>query len=143
MAAAKTFYQRVDIFERFLSEIARGSRKIPKTHQSLIRKTYGESTLHFGFTNHKAIRNEFSDRHVRRLITQYVGISPKLLMRIVRYQKTLRSINASPNQSMAALSAEQGYFDQPHFIREFRRFQGLTPSEFVQRLISKGNSHEP
>ena len=137
MTAADTFCQRVDAFEGFLSEIVMGSRQIPKRHHTLIRKTYGAATTRFDFESNNGVDNDFSDRHVRRLIIKYTGISPKLFMRIIRYQKTLHSISTSPNQSMALLSAEQGYSDQPHFIKEFKRFQGLTPNKFVRRFISK------
>jgi AraC-like DNA-binding protein len=142
MAAAKTFDRRVEIFERFLSGLAMDSQQIPKLHQALIRKIFRSSTMHFDFENRKSIGNEFSDRHVRRLIAKYTGISPKLLIRIYRYQKTLNSIIASPKQSMACLAAEQGYFDQAHFINEFKRFQGVTPNAFVRRLITKDVSYD-
>jgi AraC-like DNA-binding protein len=143
MAAAKTFDRRVDIFERFLSEIAVDIRQIPTLHQALIRKIYRASTMHFGLETERKIHAEFSDRHVRRLIIKYSGISPKLLMRIIRYQKTLHSINVSPNQSMACLAAEQGYFDQSHFIKEFKRFQGVTPDRFIRPFITEGDGDGP
>ena len=136
MAVTKTFDQRVEIFERFLSELEIGSQQIPTRHQELIRRIYRSSTMHFDFENQKAVRNEFSNRHVRRLSEKYTGLSPKLLTR-------LNSIIDSPNQSMAHLAVDQGYFDQPHLINEFKLFQGVTPNEFVRRLITKWDYYEP
>jgi AraC-like DNA-binding protein len=36
--------------------------------------------------------------------------------------------------SMAGLAVDLGYFDQSHFIKEFKRFQGFTPAEFIRRI---------
>ncbi|MBN1850229.1 MAG: AraC family transcriptional regulator [Deltaproteobacteria bacterium] len=133
MIAAESFDHRVAIFERFLLKLAMGSREIPKLHNTLIRKICRASTISFDSENQKVCCDMFSDRHARRLVQKYTGISPRLLIRILRYQKTLASIDAFPNQSMACLAASQGYFDQPHFIREFKHFQGVTPKEFVHQ----------
>jgi AraC-like DNA-binding protein len=35
---------------------------------------------------------------------------------------------------MAGLATGQGYFDQSHFIKEFKRFQGVAPAEFIRKL---------
>jgi AraC-like DNA-binding protein len=139
MVSAKTFDQRVSAFERFLSEIANDIRQIPTQHQALMNRMHRVSTAKFDFVDQKEIQAEFSDRHVRRLIAKYTGLSPKLFMRIIRYQTTLHSIIASPNESMAGLAAEQGYFDQSHFIKEFKRFQGMTPNSFLRRIICEGD----
>jgi hypothetical protein len=66
-----------------------------------------------------------SPRQLRRLFHEHVGCSPKLFARIIRFQQTLRSIQSS-NARPSLLS--MGYFDQAHFIKEFRTFYGDTPS---------------
>ena len=77
----------------------------------------------------------YSERHVRRLFEKYVGITPILLKSIMRHQKTLRALNRQLTQDMAGLAFEQGYYDQSHLIKEFKRFQGSTPTQFVTEHI--------
>ncbi len=137
MINVKSFSQRVNIFERFLSEIMSSSRQIPMQYKAAIRKIYRASIMHFGLEDEKLFQTEFSNRHTRRIFKQYVGVSPKLFKRIIRYQNSLNLISTHPKQSMAYLAVKQGYFDQSHFIKEFKRFQGITPVEFIRRFILK------
>jgi AraC-like DNA-binding protein len=134
MALAKTFHRRVYLFERFLSEIIIDSRGIPTQHNRLIKAICRAAESPLDYDTKEALQAQFSSRHIRRLCLKYLGISPNLLRRITRYQKTLRLMNARPEDCMAGLAAEQGYFDQSHFIKEFRRFQGVTPTEFIRNF---------
>lgn len=134
MALAKSFNLRVRLFERFLSKIIADSRQIPARHKLLIKKIQQASDTSFVDKAQKECQTEFTSRHIRRLCIKYLGISPSLISRIIRYQKTLRFLNVHPEDSMAGLAAEQGYFDQSHLIKEFKRFQGVTPTEFICRF---------
>lgn len=69
-----------------------------------------------------------SERRDRaRLFTRYLGIPPQTLSRIVRFQAALRSLMSDPEGSLGELASQCGYFDQAHFIREFRRMTGGVP----------------
>lgn len=76
-----------------------------------------------------------SRRHLERQFLQTVGLGPKRLARIVRFQRALRLIRREPPRSGAATAASCGYADQSHFIREFRRLAGSAPSE---HLLERG-----
>ena len=134
MALAKSFHRRVYLFERFLSEIIIDSRQIPAQHKPLIKTISKASETSFDANVQKAGQAEFSRRHIRRLCIKYLGISPNLINRIIRYQKTLHFLNARQEDHMACLATEQGYFDQSHFIKEFKRFQEVAPAEFIRKL---------
>ncbi|HMV70392.1 MAG TPA: helix-turn-helix domain-containing protein, partial [Myxococcota bacterium] len=56
-----------------------------------------------------------------------VGLSPKVIARITRFQAALRSLMRDPGVSLADVALEAGYFDQAHFIRDFRRMTGGVP----------------
>jgi len=62
-----------------------------------------------------------------------VGCTPKLTARILRFQKAVRTIHQSETHDWAGLSQEFGYYDQPHFIHEFRQFAGVTPADYARR----------
>jgi AraC-like DNA-binding protein len=71
-------------------------------------------------------------RHLERLFLNAVGIPPKRLARIARFQKALRLLDAADGRRRGATTAaECGYADQAHFIREFRQLAGCSPSEHM------------
>ena len=74
-----------------------------------------------------------SRRHLERQFLHTVGLGPKRLARIVRFQGALRVLGRENPASGAATAASCGYADQPHFIREFRRLAGCPPSEHLLR----------
>jgi len=76
----------------------------------------------------------YCERHLNRLFRQFTGISPKMFCRITRFICTLDSIVKKSHRNGAWLAAQKGYFDQPHMIREFEEFSGLSPSEFAKGL---------
>jgi len=71
-----------------------------------------------------------SVRSVQRSFAQDVGLGPKSIVRIVRVQRALRLARARPTLSWTSIAAAAGYYDQPHFVREFRELVGMLPSEF-------------
>jgi AraC-like DNA-binding protein len=61
---------------------------------------------------------------------QYTGLPPKLFCKINRFQHSLNLVNAN-GQNLTNIAYESGYFDQSHFIREFKSFTGITPNSFA------------
>jgi hypothetical protein len=134
MALAGSFQHRVHIFEEFLSKIIAGSRKIPQHHVQLLYNVCNSAEKCLDIETGEPNRIDLSSRQVRRLFLRYLGIPPNLASRIFRYQKALRVLNAHPEDCLAGLAIDQGYFDQSHFIKEFKRFQGETPTEFLYKF---------
>jgi len=59
-----------------------------------------------------------------------VGLTPKRFSRLMRFQKAVRLIRQSHDIDWADLAMFCDYYDQPHFIKEFQAFSGLTPTEY-------------
>jgi AraC-like DNA-binding protein len=69
-----------------------------------------------------------SARQVERRFREAVGVSPKTLARIVRFQEVLRR---TPGESASAeVALDSGYYDQAHLLRDFRDFAGVVPTLF-------------
>ncbi|OHV42586.1 hypothetical protein BCD48_30790 [Pseudofrankia sp. BMG5.36] len=68
-----------------------------------------------------------SERHLRNLFTEAVGIPPKHVARIARTRHVLAGAS---QQSLTQLAAEAGYYDQSHMTAEFRRMMGVSPGAF-------------
>jgi AraC-like DNA-binding protein len=72
----------------------------------------------------------FSKRHIQRLFLDLVGLTPGSFFSVQRFNKSLELIQTS-NGSLTSIAYECGYYDQAHFIREFKSYTGLTPSQVV------------
>lgn len=71
-------------------------------------------------------------RSVQRALHRDVGLPPTTVSRIVRVQRALRALLAGPDRPLGSVAVRAGFYDQSHFIREFRRLVGCTPSEFLK-----------
>jgi AraC-like DNA-binding protein len=67
------------------------------------------------------------ERTLRRHVGEAVGLSFKALAAVLRFQRTMRLLAASPGLTLASAALEGGYSDQAHMTREFRRYGGFTP----------------
>lgn len=74
-----------------------------------------------------------SRRHLTRRFHHQVGLPPKGLTRVLRFQRAARMYAERPGTSWSRIAAECGYYDQAHLNADFRALAGCTPSEFVTR----------
>lgn len=72
-----------------------------------------------------------SERQLERLFKRYVGLSPKLYSRIVRFAYIFQHVSGSKKMNGSELGNASGYYDQSHFIRNFKAFTGEDPSSYV------------
>ena len=72
-----------------------------------------------------------SPKRFIQLFQKEVGLTPKLFCRVRRFQKVLRAIGMGRRIEWADVALDCGYFDQAHFIHDFRAFSGLNPSTYV------------
>jgi len=120
---------RVDLMQRYLLRILDGgfkrdavvSETVDRILASRGRASVGDLARHAHVTC----------RHLERSFEAEVGISPKLLSRIVRFQRIFQYLQDCPNPSWADAAYACGYFDQAHLIRDFKRFTGQPPLAYL------------
>jgi AraC-like DNA-binding protein len=78
----------------------------------------------------------YSQKHFINLFRQQVGLSPKQYLRIMRFQKAICAIEGNEFVHWSRVALESGYFDQAHFIHDFKGFFGFTPNEYLKRKTS-------
>jgi transcriptional regulator GlxA family with amidase domain len=73
-------------------------------------------------------------RHLERCFLATVGVSPKRLARLTRFQRALRLLqHPRSNRGGTETAAACGYADQAHFIRDFRLLAGCPPGKHLMR----------
>lgn len=75
-------------------------------------------------------QTQINRRQLERKFSTTIGLSPKQLSKTVRLQATLKMLLTGQVRSLTALASEGEYYDQAHFIKDFKEFTGLTPKEF-------------
>ena len=83
----------------------------------------------------------YSERYLNQKIHEDFGMKPKNLIRFIRFQKSVSRLVETihcANGADAALAS--GYYDQSHFIKEFVKMSGFTPSAYVDTLL--GNAYD-
>ena len=77
---------------------------------------------------------QVSVRQLERGFRQVIGTSPKVFARTLRFQDAQRNLMFDPNTNLTRLANDCGYFDQAHFIKDFKAFTGKTPTEYAQQM---------
>jgi AraC-like DNA-binding protein len=73
----------------------------------------------------------FSSRRFIELFKHHVGMTPKLFCRVRRFQQALQRITSGHPVNWSGIALDGGYFDQAHFIHDFRAFSGINPSKYL------------
>lgn len=76
-------------------------------------------------------------RALQRLFSEYVGIGPKWVIQRYRLHEALARVQAGEAVAWAALAQDLGYFDQAHFIADFRKLVGRTPADYARVMRSQ------
>ncbi len=74
-----------------------------------------------------------SQRRFIEIFKQKVGVTPKAFCRVMRFQQAIKKISAGSEIDWLDVALDCGYFDQAHFVHDFRAFSGITPTEYAAR----------
>jgi AraC-like DNA-binding protein len=125
---AKNNEERVGILSQYLMWKLRQSKKpFPHLH-SIIKKIINMN----GQIDVKQLAADsfLSVRQFERRFKELSGFSPKLYSRITRFQSVFHQFS-SRKVNLSQIAYQCGYYDQSHFIQEFREFSGYNPREFL------------
>ena len=78
-------------------------------------------------------RWRFGKRTLQQLFNSYVGVGPKWVINRYRLHEAVERLQEGANINFSELAMELGYFDQAHFIRDFRKLVGCTPAAYTRR----------
>ena len=115
------FTQRLPVNENASNRITEVGHIITNMKKKYADENVGEMATKYGI----------SPRYLHKLVSQYTGLSPKFLNKINRFQQSLKLITDNKS-SLTSIAYDCGYFDQSHFIKDFKSFTGLTPSAYLE-----------
>jgi len=125
---ASSTSERIKLIEIFLLNRLTDSRTVDRIVKSTV-----ETIL---TANGQLSVNELSEqininrRQLVRKFSSAIGLSPKQLSKTIRLQATLKMLLSKQFTSLTALAYENEYYDQAHFIKDFKELTGYTPKEF-------------
>jgi len=126
--SSTTGMQRIKLMGDFLSS----RLTVQKEADTLARETYNLLMTSKGQITIKAIaaRLQINRRNLERKLSTTIGLGPKQLSKIIRLQIALKTMERKRFSTLTELAHEGGYFDQAHFIKDFKEFTGLSPKQF-------------
>lgn len=77
----------------------------------------------------------YTERHCRKKFKDLFGITLTQYNRIMRFQSAIKKFYRNEHLSMTNIAHDSGYFDQAHFIRDFKKFTTDSPTEFKKSLL--------
>lgn len=72
----------------------------------------------------------YSQRHFNQLFANRVGLTPKLFLRVRRFQRAIALVGTRAHIEWSDVALDCGYYDQSHFVHDFRSFSGITPGSY-------------
>jgi AraC-like DNA-binding protein len=128
----RTFEERVRELSLFLRK-EMGERCNPPT---AFRNAFHSLLLSAGNVDvsQRANGAKTSARTLRRQFDRYVGLGPKEMSRVIRFQRVLAAITGGHDVDFAMLAQRFGYSDQAHLVREFGGFLGVPPGRYLSYL---------
>lgn len=124
------FRQKVDAVEESLFKLLSDNKKEFEFRRltdtiERIRATKGNIEI-----DALASRACLSRKQFERVFSEHIGISPKQYLKIIRLQAAIHLKSNHKEISLSELTYENGYYDQSHFIHDFKAMTGCTPKQF-------------
>jgi hypothetical protein len=121
--------ERIAIVESFLFEKLNSKATIDSIVKATIDallSTKGSAAIN------TIIKEDLSKRRqLERKFLKQIGISPKQLGKVIRLQTALKMLLSEDAENLTSIAYESEYYDQAHFIKDFKEFTGTNPGEFL------------
>lgn len=132
MALCQNNEERIAVIENFLEskiENAPDNNDIERCVEEIIRSD--------GMASIENLASELNmgKRHLERKFLSSVGLSLKLFSRIIRFNNALQLIENKDFRNFTNVAHDGGFYDQAHFIKDFKYFTGLNPKQYFSENL--------
>jgi AraC-like DNA-binding protein len=130
--------EKIDLIERYLLKVLPVS-----SHQYTLTDHALDLIHHEKITSisHMAKHLRVSQRYLEVQFKKNVGLSPKTYSLIQRFKRMEQQLRMMPVIHWQEMYFASEYYDQNHFIKDFKRFTGLTPSDYLLENLAMGRSY--
>jgi AraC-like DNA-binding protein len=133
LLAATSVDERFAVLDRALAERGRGKLEPDAPLAYVLERLMtipGETSI-------RSLAEDvgLTQKRLVRTFEEKVGLKPKTLSRVLRFQTVVRKLEREARVSWSFVAHEAGYYDQAHFIRDFESLSGLSPSRY---LVERG-----
>lgn len=120
-------HSKIDLISRFLLQKmpVHSAPPLFKALRQVVHQPFGLPSV-----NHLASDCNLSVRQLERLCKQYCGFSPKLFTRLLRFHRAMNHYQANDFIHLTDVAYACGYYDQSHFIHDFKAFSGYHPKQY-------------
>lgn len=123
--------EKIKVIEKYLSSYTNYTNKNSLRHifPSIEIEADYLKTVDFGITK----------RRLEQRFKNEIGISPKHFLRTLRINAVIEKMKIKDSQTLTHLALENNYYDQSHFIKDFKQFTGLSPTHFLKSINPNGD----
>lgn len=133
MMLAESAEERITLVENFLLEKLTDEHTIHKIIHSTI-ETMMEAKGRLP-VDEVAKMVKINKRQLERKFSEAIGLSPKQLSKTIRLQETIKNMYSKKYSNLTELAYQGAFFDQAHFIKDFKELTGMTPKEFYSNSL--------
>lgn len=138
IAAETDFYQKIRVFLNEYTKLEKkrekpfGKRELVQSVKNLVYQSDGKIKV-------SELQNQtgYTDRYINKVFIEEMGFSPKTFCKIIQFQRALEFLNYGAPDKMTEAAVYLGYYDQPQFIRDFKRYAGITPKNYLKLIQEK------
>ncbi|MEO7924312.1 MAG: helix-turn-helix domain-containing protein [Chitinophagaceae bacterium] len=123
---SKALYLLDDYIITLITKSKAGVNKIKYATEKILLNPYGNILVQ--------VQNELcvTERTFQRLFEKNVGVSPNQFRRINQFNKAFQQLNRRQFQSLSDIAFDNGYADQSHYIKTFKEFTLITPTDYLR-----------
>ncbi|MDD6305846.1 MAG: helix-turn-helix domain-containing protein [Clostridiales bacterium] len=133
IAAETDFYQRIRVFLEAYTKAEKkrakpyGKKELVLSVKQMVYESDGKIKV-----SELEENTGYSVRYINKVFIEEMGFSPKIFCKIIQFQRALEFFNYGAPDKMTDAAVALGYYDQPQFIRDFKKYAGMTPKKYFK-----------
>ena len=141
MAAETDFYQRIRVFLEAYTKAEKkrakpyGKKELVLSVKQMVYESDGKIKV-----SELEENTGYSVRYINKVFIEEMGFSPKTFCKIIQFQRALEFLNYGAPDKMTDAAVALGYYDQSQFIRDFKKYAGITPKKYF--MLVKGTDYK-